>query len=197
MMEPSLTINLSGFALNLSDVAAQRVMANRSIHETKPPPMNPNRSIHETKPPPMTPHIPVRSPAPLSSPPPGAAPPLVGSEHSDEGGGGWWIWFLLAGLSLCCLLLCCGGAWSFDRDRMPVVGQMGTGRMRPMDELEAKRPLTCNDIQYAAFGFYSHLRQMREDAMAGRLRLSDVPIRLRHAASRPIHEDMEDTQEML
>jgi len=84
-----------------------------------------------------------------------------------------------------------------DLDSQPVLGQMGSSRMRPVDEADNARPWTFNDVQYAAYGVYSQVRQIRDELVSGQLRVRDVPTRLRIAMTKPVRDDDNDTQEML
>ena len=123
--------------------------------------------------------------------------------QQPAGGLLWWLgWLFLLSLTICCCCCCCGstpqGGFHMDGDDDPVAGQMRTVRMRPMDEgYEVKRPWTWNELQYAAYGLYSQVRQIRDEALSGQLRLADLPFRLRQATSRPLRDAGEETQEML
>ena len=60
-----------------------------------------------------------------------------------------------------------------------------------------QRPWTVADVEYAAYGLYSQLKGVAADVIDGRLRLRELPARLRLAASRPAHFDAAEVQEML
>ncbi|KAL1498740.1 hypothetical protein AB1Y20_014050 [Prymnesium parvum] len=119
------------------------------------------------------------------TPPPPPPPPPSG------GWVGWVVWLSL----LACGCALCARAGGRGGDGAPVIGQMGTARMQPMEEGE--RRWSWNDLQYTAFSFYSQLRQIRDEVLAGQLRLADVPLRVRRATARPIRDEAEESQEML
>ena len=123
----------------------------------------------------------------------------VEAQKPSSGGLGPFGWLLILGISGCCCFCCCGSSpqGGLHPDEDPVAGEMRTMRIRPMDDADDKRPWTWNEVQYAAYGLYSQVRQIRDEALSGQLRLADLPFRIRQATSRPLRDASEETQEML